>query len=243
LRICAKIVGKHDLDDEVLDFRPSHQSSDQELADKLGLFVSGIKVLISPRCVGGKTIVPAGVRFLDKIRPWFYRTSNKVDGAIVRGAGSGVVIFNADCPVVGIRQGDYLGVFHCGRSGLSRPSILADAGMHFDLEEVEEVLFGFGIGPCCYGIGENSEPSEGMLAVQNGPYAGQISLDLRAEIRSQLLAMGVSEAVLCEHGICTACSGRLRDSKCEGDYHSNVWDANGDPSRCGRNATILWLEE
>lgn len=214
----------------------------------------GFDNIIAPRCNFTNEIVEIGPemeRALPNDFAWFLRTKKEADGAIVNTFSDAVVIFNADCPVVAVHDcaSDKLAVLHAGFRCLIPPNqkktkkrsiiqvLFDDHG--FNAWE-SRAFFGYGIGPCCFGVTSDKYPEIDDYQmdlpygkVTRGLRLGQKSIDLYQLILNQLLECGVQEKNISADMTCTACAGIDKPK-----YYS-VTRLNG---RYGRNATLAWIE-
>ncbi len=187
--------------------------------------------------------------------PYFFRSKNVTDGVIVKNPWEGVVIFNADCPIVVISDLTYesrrMAVLHAGLPCLlpsktdtntkDTRSIISVCFEDFNFSiHRSRVFASYGIGPCCYGIGEREnilhDPQfKSMLGkATRGPRMGQPSLDLYELIYAQLIDIGIPPQHIVMKKTCTSCAFEYGRPL----YHSHIRpDNNG-----ARNASIFWLK-
>ncbi|MDP2629348.1 MAG: laccase domain-containing protein [Candidatus Harrisonbacteria bacterium] len=228
------------------NFRPQHVGEGQ-LSTLLRQHFNGeLSRLFSPRIANGNRVIDES-RSDPSEGAWLTRSAQGADGVVVSGIGSGVAMFNADCPVLALRQGDRLGVFHCALTSMLSPSILNRIPLYFDLNRVEEAIFGWGAGPCCYGLHRPPQALDRryqVVPIKRGPRAEQTGVDLWLMAAEQLADMGLPKEVLKPNLTCTACAGRVNGDGSSGQplYHSNLWDVHLAPEARGRNALIIWLD-
>lgn len=234
------------------DFNISHRSDN----DSMKLLHKrkereAIDVFFAPRCNFTNRIVKFGEEN-DEITDWLVRTKNYADGGIVEDIFQAVVFFNADCPIVVVRdlKKDNLAVLHAGfrclmpekKKGQRDRSIISVLFQDHGFEpKYSKVFFGYGIGPCCYGA-ENidevnphyptSDLSIGRVT-RNWRRMGQRSIDLGMLIYKQLADSGVPEANISCDFTCTSCAGYSQPL-----YWSNARDVGLD----SRNAAAAWLQ-
>lgn len=214
----------------------------------------GLDNIIAPRCNFTNNIVEIGPE-IEKALPndvtWFLRTKKEADGIIVNAPFDAVAIFNADCPIVAVHDlgADKLAVLHAGFRCLVPPNqkrtkersiirvLFEDHG--FNPWE-SDVFFGYGIGPCCFGVTSDKYPEIDDFEldipygkVTRGSRLGKKSIDIYQLILNQLLNCGVQEKSISADMTCTACAGIY-----EPKYYS-VTRFNDD--RVGRNASLAWM--
>lgn len=214
----------------------------------------GLDMVIAPRCNFTNTIVETGPemeRALPNELEWFLRTKQAADGVIVNAAFDAVAIFNADCPIVSVHDAvtDKLAVLHAGFRCLVPPNqkktkersiiqvLFEDHGFN---AFQSQVFFGYGIGPCCYGVTSDKYPEIDDFEmdipygkVTRGTRLGKKSIDLYQLILNQLLHCGVQEKHISADLTCTACAGVYKPK-----YYSNCRSGR----QPGRNASLAWIE-
>jgi copper oxidase (laccase) domain-containing protein len=229
------------------DFRPERFSTVTQFQKRITDIMRGnFTRVIAPRCEFTNNIVAFAAE-KDQGESRFFWSRDRADGAIVEKAGEGVVIFNADCPVVSVFEvkRNRLAVLHVGFRSLFSPgeekmNIIQRLFESYDFpRESVSVLIGFGIGPCCYGVHEAPTGVPAYVA-ERGPRKGKPSIDLKELIRKEFMACGVSPTAIRADSGCTACAGRRGDDDPNGNYHSYCWDGE---TQAGRNAIFIGLNE
>lgn len=214
------------------------------------LRIRGIKKVFLPACGFTTRIVTLG-EGNEQWTPEIIWTKEKADGVVVSEPNVAVGICNGDCPVVIIRDTDTnrLILLHAGTRCLipkHNESIILEAFNKYRLHpERVRIVVGYGVGPCCYGIGflrkiifqattltrtvDLPLPYGLKFSVAHkGPRKGKISLDLYDLIRKQLSwQCEVPKENIEINSSCTACAG----------YHSHSYkDKNA-----GRNLVLAWM--
>ncbi len=248
-----------------IDFRPSHYPSRKELISVVGRQLPpGVERVLFTRINGTGTNLLASQDDFSATTPakWFLESKDTVDGAVIYERRSAIFIANADCPLMVVRSGEKLMVLHCafrclvGENGES--IIIKSVRPHFPNPLlIDNIFFGFGAGPCCFGQEESlanadirkNVPAKVVQVATHGPRAGSPSINLcnLAMLHLGQVFMGTAgfrEATVRVEGRCTACAGR--DGGQTGLYWSHVWDGRPVPGKCeavaGRNGAFFWLE-
>lgn len=145
----------------------------------------------------------------------------EADGHVISRPGAAGMVFVADCLPVAVRGPGGVAILHCGWRGLAA-GILAHG---VEAVDATHAAIGPGIGPCCYGVGD--EVLDAFARLGAGISSGRM-LDL-TEVAARLLRqVGVEEVEA--SGLCTSCNEDLFFSHRRG----------GEP---GRQAGLVWLEE
>lgn len=204
----------------------------------------GLGVIFAPKANFTNRVVVYGPEDRATNHIWFHRMPEDADGGIVKSRGVAIAFFNADCPLIAVRDGERLAALHGGfrclwpRSRDEGGIIQALFKSYQFAPEKSEVFVGYGIGPCCYGMGFNPEIVEMMQdgmplgKATRGPRAGQISIDLYRLICQQLIAEGVPAKNITIDYTCTACKGLPAQPQ----FYSNC------RRDTGRNAALVWLD-
>ncbi len=245
------------------DFRPNHYPSREKLISFVAqLLPPGVRKVYFTRIEGTSTKLASQDSFVATTPAnWFLESRDTVDGAVIHGRNSAIFVANADCPLLAVHSGDKLMVLHCafrclvGENGES--IILASLMKHFpDPRMIDNIFFGFGAGPCCFGQKESLEnpdirknlPVQAIHRATCGPRKGSPSVDLcRLAVMhlEQVFAgtAGLRPGVAKIDARCTACEER--DNGGAGAYWSHVWDGRPVPGKCetvaGRNGAFFWI--
>ena len=247
----ARLLGKDIYD----DFDPSYDKDEHfDTLKSLGKHL-GISTLVSPVCGFTNTIVNGTDRLNLTVEFGIHRSIKLADGAILDMCNEGVVIFNADCPVIGVmdRVQRQLAVLHGGfrclipekpRRGPRPKGIIQTLFENFAFDPVRcQAFFGFGIGPCCYGAEHLRELDDDLTLdlpigrATRGARKGQRSIDLYELIHGQLVAAKLRPESISWNARCTACAGTHFPN--EPKYHSHTRQAGN----AGRNASIIWMAD
>jgi len=145
----------------------------------------------------------------------------EADGHVLREPGSAALVFTADCLPVAVAGPGGVAMLHAGWRGLAGGILAAGA----EAVEATSAAIGPGIGPCCYGVGE--EVLESFSDLGDGVAEGRM-LDLAEVARLQLARAGVERVE--SAGLCTSCEAEL--------FFSHRRDAG----RTGRQGGIAWIE-
>jgi len=131
------------------------------------------------------------------------------------------LVFVADCLPVALAGPKGVAVVHAGWRGLAGGILAAAAGA----VEATSAAIGPGIGPCCYGVGE--EVLEAFSDLGDGIAKGRM-LDLPQVAQRQLARAGVERVEFA--GLCTSCEEEL------------FFSHRRDEGRTGRQGGLAWLE-
>jgi len=158
-------------------------------------------------------------------------SGTRADAAVTDRPGCALAVLSADCAPVALASPEgVIGVAHAGWVGVGEGVIEATvAEMRALGASGVEAIIGPCIRPGCYPFGEaDLARVAGHLgdSVRSTSAAGDPALDLPAAVRVALGNAGVSDALVRDIGVCTACSP---------DYFS--WRARKDPQR---QATVVW---
>jgi purine-nucleoside/S-methyl-5'-thioadenosine phosphorylase / adenosine deaminase len=148
-------------------------------------------------------------------------TVPEVDGQVVSEPGTASLIFAADCLPVALHGPGGVAMLHCGWRGLAAGIIARGA----EAVGAKAAAIGPGIGPCCYGVGEE------VLAAFDGlgtDVATNARLDLPEVARRLLATAGVEDVE--SAGLCTSCEAEL------------FFSHRRDGGRTGRQAGVAWLD-
>ena len=141
-----------------------------------------------------------------------YLSKEPADGVLLESAGHAGAVTLADCLAICLLEETRLAVLHGGLRCLIR-----DDGESIIVEVVQRHAFhpekihawiGAGIGPCCYGLDHISDriPQDAVRKPIRGPRRDKpYAVDLRAIVRSQLLALGVPGEQITIDERCTSC--------------------------------------
>lgn len=180
------------------------------------------------RCASGKFECVGTVRFANE----------PADGVLLDGTRKAGAITLADCLGICLSEESRLAVLHGGLKCLlrdDRENIIVKAVQeHAFHPEKTHAWIGAGIGPCCYGLDTVPEgvPRDAVLKPTRGPRQRKpYAADLRAIVKSQLLALGVPEEQITIDERCTSCF----ENKGTAPYWSHV---RGDRAR---NLLVAWL--
>jgi len=146
----------------------------------------------------------------------------EADGHVVAEPGLVPLVFVADCLPVALYGPGGLALVHAGWRGLAGGIVGAAA----EAVGAEAAAIGPGIGPCCYGVGE--EVLSAFAGLGDGVAAGRM-LDLPEVARRLLAEAGVARIE--SAGLCTSCEEQL------------FFSHRRDNGRTGRQAGIAWIEE
>lgn len=245
------------------DFRPIHQTQ-QELLGKINLAAGSanpdIQTVCSPKVNFTNAIMDVGKDPKDAWSDRFFRSKDFTDGAVIEGTTTAVAIFNADCPVICLQQGNRLAVLHGGYRCLipekhDELTIIATALTHFDPAITRAIVIG-GIGSCCWLPEYNDKPEilnpslarypailKAMLR-KTGPASpagpSHVSVDLNNLARTLLVLHGVPSQNIIMDSSCTCCS---KDGSLDAaEYWSHTRYKAGKQETDGRNLTLAWLE-
>jgi YfiH family protein len=145
----------------------------------------------------------------------------EVDGQVALEAGVAPLVFTADCLPVALAGPAGVAMLHCGWRGLAAGII----GRGVEAIAATDAVFGPGIGPCCYEVGEDVLGAFAAIGIDMpGP-----TLDLTDVTRRMLAAAGVERVEAAE--LCTSCE--------EERFYSHRRDAGS----TGRQAGLVWIEE
>ncbi len=255
-KLCGVIVGKP------VDFRPIHYPSRKELVGVVSRQLpQGVRRVLFTRIDGSTTNIAGPEDFISPTTvSWFAETKNPVDGAFITGRGSAIFIANADCPIFAVRSGEQLLVLHCAFRcliGSSGESIILRALHDYfpDPAVIDQILLGFGAGPCCFGQESSlsdpdirrNVPTDVIRQATRGPRMGSPSVDLfrlaMMHLEQAFAGTGGFQNELLTNTVCTACAGR--ESGGPGKFWSHVWDGKPVPGQCektaGRNGVFIWI--
>lgn len=213
-----------------------------------------LSIIFAPTCNFTNRIVRLGEEDMP-ISSWLIRSRNEADGGIVDECDQGVVIFNADCPIIAVHEATtgrlavLNGGFRClvpekkkGQKNRDRSIIRVLFEDHIFDPKNSKIFFGYGVGPCCYGAGHLEEVDPRFTTSDDlpigkatrGPRVGQRSVDLYQLIYNQLMDMKVPDRNIFRDLTCTSCAGlnaRKYWSHCRDNQHLY-----------GRNAALAWLD-
>jgi copper oxidase (laccase) domain-containing protein len=209
----------------------------------------GVGCVYALRCDHTTEIADFGA--VDKVM-WsegFGLIESVADGIVVAEGGFGIMVANADCPVViVVEEGSgRVAILHASFRTLvpQDPMAFSIIDRLFDDHGFNppqaRVWIGFGIGQCCYGLEHHPDlqriPSQLRSArATHGPRRGQVAVDLHGVVQWRFGRFGVHANRIERDRRCTGCSGRSNLSGRE--YHSTVWDGS-DGKPVGRNASIV----
>jgi hypothetical protein len=131
------------------------------------------------------------------------------------------MVLAADCLPVALYGPHGLAMVHAGWRGLAGRIVEAAA----EAVGATAAAIGPGIGPCCYGVGE--EVLDAFIDLGGGIAEGRM-LDLPEVARRQLEVCGVERVE--SAGLCTSCDREL------------FFSHRRDHGRTGRQAGIAWIE-
>jgi YfiH family protein len=138
------------------------------------------------------------------------------DGMVTATAGIAVAVLSADCVPILLADESrgVVGAFHAGWRGtlanIATAGVTAMAKLGATAERVRAAL-GPSIGLCCFEVDRELAdrfareiPGAALHARDGGP--GKAYLDLRAIVRDQLIAAGLSASAIRDVGPCTRCA-------------------------------------
>ena len=198
----------------------------------------------------------------------FYRTNQPSDGVLINKLllpKTGIMVMNADCPIVKMSAGNCIEVLHCGLNNIDAvdgPSIV-ESGIYtlldlgFDPEDIT-VDIGEAALKCCYGFEKDNNPHhEKNLSrarklinrygvdvidkIEKGPRAGGLGFDMALIAARQAEYLGVNRIAMSDN--CTSCMGTNTDQLSVGSFYSNI-RADRDAERTQgfgeRNMTLVY---
>lgn len=150
----------------------------------------------------------------------------RADGVVTHVPDVCLVVQTADClPVLMWRaDGRRVAAAHAGWRGLL-DGVLEETAAHLGAAVMLRVVIGPAIGPCCYPVSDDLRQRFAERfgsAVVRGD-----AVDLRAAARTALVAAGIPDDAISDHGGCTACQPER--------YHS--YRASG--GTCGRQVGMI----
>jgi YfiH family protein len=145
----------------------------------------------------------------------------RVDGHVVDGPGLAPFVFTADCLPVALFGPGGAAMLHCGWRGLAAGIVARGA----EAVGATDAAIGPGIGPCCYGVGD--EVLAAFAGLGEGIADGRM-LDL-TEVARRLLAEAGVERVEAA-GLCSSCEPEL------------FFSHRRDDGRTGRQGGLVWIE-
>jgi purine-nucleoside/S-methyl-5'-thioadenosine phosphorylase / adenosine deaminase len=201
------------------DDRDSVIENRQRLAAALGLepgrIVAGLQVH------GAGVAVHAGPQAPGPFAEPGSAAPSEADGHVVAEPRLAALVFVADCLPVALAGPGGVAMLHCGWRGLAagivRGGVEAVGATH--------AAIGPGIGPCCYGVGEEVLDAFGDLG---DGIASARMLDLPEVARRLLSRAGVERIE--SAGLCTSCDA------------GNFFSHRRDRGRTGRQAGLAWPE-
>lgn len=232
-----------------LDWRPPTRDSGEESIHQFLLGVRhyqqklGAKLLIAPRPGNGNRVMADHEELIYPIYPGefnFLRTNGGVDGIVTTNRNCALAYFVADCHLGIIFDPDpdhpWLALLHLGMANLLHDETVIAKAVELSGRSVSKLhlAFGFGIGPCCYGLPSGHPRLSGLhrlysiavdsgekRKVEQGPRVGQVAIDLAAAIMQVGLGMKFREIEPHFEIKCSAHLGRQNGSA--GAFHSNVY--------------------
>lgn len=194
-------------------------------------------------------------------RVGFVRTRSPADGGVDIGLLTGIAIFNGDCPIICLQQGDQLAVLHAGYRCLVRAdpkekniieSAMEAGIVPFDPKRTRAWV-GYGIGGCCWLPEADKEEIRNpklyrdpallencLTKTTRSPAgAGHVSVDLYKLARLLLLDVGIPKGNIIVDDTCTCCAMENGEPV----YWSETRHTAGKQPVNGRNFSIAWLEQ
>lgn len=169
----------------------------------------------------------------------FLRTRAKADGIITTDRHCALAYCVADCHVGVMVDPDpkrpWLALLHLGTANLLKEPTVIERAVELSGRPPQELMFafGFGIGPCCYGL-PSGHPNLAELhrlysmavdldearRVERGPRTGQVAIDLGAGIMQEALRLEINNIESHFGDMCTAHHGRQNGTS---TWHSHVY--------------------
>ncbi len=157
----------------------------------------------------------------------------KADAQLTNDPGVTPLVLVADCVPLVLSGPGVVAAVHCGwrgvAAGIVERAVAAASELGNENTATLSAAIGPGIGPCCYGIGDDVRAA---FRERGHEDAAGATLDLPRAIRAELERAGLDAAAIRSCGLCTSCNPSLffshrRDNGVTGRQAGLAWLADG----------------